>query len=323
MTLVFQFPGQSSRYPGMIEKIARLDARAADLLQAASDILHRDLAAHYRKENEAAYARNRDVQIGVFLANQMFLAIVEGAGVKAPLSLGLSLGEYSHLVHIGALSFRAALLAVDRRGQAYDEGPRGSMASVFPIAFEELEEVARRARSHGVVEVTNLNSPKQQVLSGETAAVEEALRILEAEHYVNAVIIERQVPMHSSLFAPVGERFRSYLTEVPFERPRHPYLPNRLGRLLQDPDPATFISLLSTHVHQPVLWRQSIDHVIELHPDAVFLEVGPMAVLTNLLDRKWHAVKKLKTDSSDDTAPHLLAVIDELRAGAERGGANA
>ncbi len=313
MTLVFQFPGQSSRYPGMLEKIAGLDPRAAHLLEAASDILKRDLASHYRKENPEAYARNRDVQIAVFLANQMFLAALEGAGVRADLSLGLSLGEYSHLVHIGALPFRAALLAVDQRGQAYDDGPRGSMASVFPIALEELEAIARRARSHGVVEVTNLNSPKQQVLSGETKAVEEALRILEAEQYVNAVIIERQVPMHSSLFAPVGERFRAYLEGVSFERPRLPYLPNRLGRLLHDPDPATFVSLLSTHVHQPVLWRQSIDHVVELHPDAVFVEVGPMAVLTNLLDRKWHAVKKLKTDSSDDTATHLQGVIAELR----------
>lgn len=313
MTLVFMFPGQSSRYPGMLDKIAALDPRAGDLLHAASDILRRDLTVHYRKDNALAYTRNRDVQLGVFLANQMFLTAVEGAGVRAPVSLGLSLGEYNHLVHIGALSFRAALLLVDQRGQAYDDGPRGSMASVFPISLEELNGVAARARGHGVVEVTNLNSPKQQVLSGASAAIAEALRILDADFYVTAAIIERQVPMHSSLFEPVGTRFRAHLEQVAFERPRLPYLPNRLGRVLEEPDRAAFVDLLSTHVHRPVLWRDSIDHVVERWPDAVFLEVGPMAVLSNLLDRKWHRNKKLHTDSADDTELHFRRVIEELR----------
>jgi len=312
--LVFIFPGQSSRYPTMIEKLCRLRPGNRDLLGHASDLLHRDLAAHYRADNAQIFDRNRDVQIGVFLANHMFLQILQDAGIKAGLSLGLSLGEYNHLCHIGALGFPQALLLVEQRGLAYDAGPRGAMASIFPIELAELEDVARRARQSGVLEVVNLNSPRQHVLSGEQVALEHALRILEEEHYVEARVIERQVPMHSSLFEPVGERFRAHLEKATFGAPALPYLPNRLGQILEAPTKEAFVELLSTHVYRPVLWRRSIDLVVERWPEAVFVEVGPLAVLTNLLDRKWHQNRKHSTDSAEETRAHLQQLVAELAA---------
>jgi len=207
MTLVFMFPGQSSRYPGMLTKLTGLHPRNRELLGRASELLGRDLAAHYREDNPEVFARNRDVQIGVFLANHMFLQILEHAGLTADVSLGLSLGEYNHLVQIGALDFEQALRTVEERGEAYDAGPRGAMASVFPIELEALQDVARRAAAaaDGVLEVVNLNSPRQHVLSGDQRALETALKLLEEEEgFVQAVVIERQVPMHCSTFAPVG-----------------------------------------------------------------------------------------------------------------------
>lgn len=314
MTLVYMFPGQSSRYPTMLQKLTALHAPNREILLAASDILHRDLSAHYQADNPDVFAQNRDIQVGVFLANHMFLQILDAAGIRADLSAGLSLGEYNHLVHIGALELKQALLIVEQRGLAYDAGPLGAMASIFPIDLEELEQVALRAASKGALEVVNLNSPRQHVLSGEHEALQEALRILEEEFYVQATVIERRVPMHCSIFEPVGQRFRRHLEQVTFARPHLPYLPNRLGCEQPDPDRSTFVELLATHVHQPVLWRNTIDWVAGRCPDAVFVEVGPLSVLHNLLDRKWHRNRKLHTDSAEETDRHLHQVIDELRA---------
>ena len=63
-TLVFMFPGQSSREPRMIEKIIAADSDSAATVARASAILGRDLAAHYRAANEAIFACNRDIAIG-------------------------------------------------------------------------------------------------------------------------------------------------------------------------------------------------------------------------------------------------------------------
>ncbi len=314
-TLVFMFPGQSSRYPGMLDKLARLHRRAGEVLAYASDVLGRDLRAKYSEDNPGAFERNVDVQIGVFVANHMMLSALQAEGVDAELSLGLSLGEYNHLVHIGALEFTDALRLVQARGEAYDAGPRGQMASVQPLDLDTLEEVVEqiRGRGLGVLEIVNLNSPRQHVISGDAAAVEAAVAVLEDEHFVVPTIIERQVPMHSSLFEPVGAALRPHLQRARFRAPHRPYLPNRRGDFLASPGHADFVELLADHVHTPVLWRRSIDRIAERFAGAVFVEVGARQVLHNLLDRKWVRSPKYATDSREEPAAHLDAVIAALR----------
>ena len=129
---VFMFPGQTSRYPEMIEKLAAYEAHCADILEKGSDVLSRDLVQHYSAANPAIFARNRDVQLGVFLANHMHLKLLERMGIRSDWSLGLSLGEYNHLVHIGALSFEDALVLLEQRCQLYEAGPAGVMDPCSP-----------------------------------------------------------------------------------------------------------------------------------------------------------------------------------------------
>jgi [acyl-carrier-protein] S-malonyltransferase len=186
------------------------------------------------------------------------------------------------------------------------------MASVFPIDLAELEEIVVKARAAGVLEIVNLNSPTQHVVSGERPAVEEALRILEEESYARAVIIEDKIPMHCSTFEVVGRRLRSHLETLTFTSPRLPYFPNRLGCPLEDAGQGDFVELLASHVHRPVLWRHSIDWIIERWPEAVFVEVGPRTVLTDLLQRKWYPFRKFHLDSEDTPRAHLEALIEEL-----------
>ncbi len=314
MTTVFLYPGQSSRYPGMLDKLVELHGPNRHVLERASARLDRDLAAHYAADHGDAFARNVDIQIGVFLANHMMGQILAAAGISADISLGLSLGEYNHLVDIGALDFDDALTLVKARGEAYDRGPRGWMASIQPLGLEELEEVVTqlRARDLGQLEIVNLNSPRQNVIAGDQAAIEAAVQVLEDEHYAQPVIIERRVPMHASMFAPVGAEFRVALEAAAWRPVRRPYIPNRLAQIVPEPTRELFIEQLAAHVHSPVLWRRSVDLVAERYPDAVFVEVGVKRVLTNLMRRKWIKRPRYACDSREDTRAHLREVIATL-----------
>src|SRR5581483_10949012 len=104
MTLVFMFPGQNSRYPEMFDRL-RSWRECEPILSHASDVLGRDLSKHFRSGNPEMFTHNRDVQVGVFLASYMFSRRLAEEGLRPDASLGLSLGEYNHLVEIGALSF--------------------------------------------------------------------------------------------------------------------------------------------------------------------------------------------------------------------------
>lgn len=324
MTTVFMFPGQTSRYTTMLQRLVDLRPANRDTIAEASDIVDFDIIAHYSENNHEVFATNRHVQIGVFLANYMHMTILDEAGITADASLGLSLGEWNHLVHIGAVTFEEALGAVNERGAAYDAGPRGIMAAVFPITLEELQGVVEKARGSGVVEIVNLNSPRQQVVAGDHAAVEEVLALIEEETTAYSTIIEEQVPMHCSTFASVGTRFRAHLEEMSFTRPRLPYLSNRRGDFVDTPTQESFVDLLSTHVHEPVLWQKSLDRVLEEWPDATLVEVGPKRVLNGMLGRKWHkGVNKLCTDTDDDDPrAHIDSVIAALGGDAIYGAAS-
>ncbi len=315
VTPVFLFPGQSSKDARVFERLARgAPTETGATLARASERLGRDLAAHYAPGNASIFARNRDLQVGVFLANHVFLEILERAGVTAPLSAGLSLGEYNHLVHVGALDFEDALVLVDARGAAYDEGPEGSMAAVFPVDRADLDSVLERARAHGCIEIGNDNSPTQHVLTGAREAIAAAVTIVEDELYARAIVIEPRIPMHSSLFRPVAERFRAALSAARFFTPDLAYLPNVLGRFVEGPTPEVFRSLLERHVHEPVRFRESIELIAALHPDAAFVEVGPRSVLHDLLDRRWRKEPRFKTDG-EDVAAIIASLAKELGRG--------
>jgi len=317
VTPIFMFPGQSSRHPGMIDRLsawAPEEARA--VLGEASAALGRDLAAHYREDNPATFATNRDVQVGVFLANHIHLCALTRAGVRAGLSVGLSLGEYNHLVHAGAIGFLPALQLVDARGAAYDAGPEGAMASVFPLPLEELRPVVERAAEVGPLEIANFNSPTQHVVSGVRAAVDAAAKILDEELCVECRIIEQRVPMHASIFAPVAEALRPALARAPWRAPRLSYLPNVRGRFEDVHEPARIAELLALHVHSPVLFRASVEFLVERCPDAAFVEVGPRSVLFNLLSRKWIQSPRFRTDDPEDPARAFAATVRELSRGA-------
>lgn len=312
MTNVFMFPGQSSKYSGMIDRVTEMWSPGRELVKTASEILGRDLLALYRAGNEVAFDTNRDIQVGVFLANHLHLSALEASGIRADYSLGLSLGEYNHLVHIGALDFVSALRLVDARGRVYDQGPRGMMAALFPVDLEMVNEMLDRSKSFGTVEIANLNSPAQFVVAGDTPAVEELMRLAEDEFAVTPTPIERQIPMHTTVFRPASEGLRPYLMDAPWREPIREYVSNVKGGFVANPTTADFQDLLTRHVYSPVRWRESIDAVAARFPQAVFVEVGPRGVLYNLLQKRWHSNRKYKTDAAEDFAANFQQVVSAL-----------
>jgi [acyl-carrier-protein] S-malonyltransferase len=294
MTRIAMFPGQSSRYPEMIEKLG-----AHPLVEHASEVLGRDLRTQ-------TFATNRDVQVGVFLANQLHLALLEAEGITFAWSLGLSLGEYNHLVHIGAIAFDDALRFVEQRGCLYDEAQGGRMVSIFPLPAAEIEAVIERL-GLTTVGVGLYNSPRQNVISGEASAVERVIAELEREHYFDATTIEPRIPMHAPCFSATAARLAALLEQLPLSLPAKPYLPNTLATPITDPTAAFIRGCLADHVDHPVRWMASVNAIAAQVDDPLFVEVGPKAVLHNLFGKDWMPGRRAKSDVAD------RSVLKELR----------
>jgi [acyl-carrier-protein] S-malonyltransferase len=316
MGVIFLFPGQNSRYPGMLDRLLAADPENGAIVGHASQILGRDLRAHFHEKNAGQFASSRNVQIGVFLANHLYAESLKRRGVRADYSLGLSLGEYNHLVDIGALDFADALRLLEQRGAAYDSGPSGIMVAVFPVRPEEALEAVRRAGG-GRASVGMFNTPRQCVLSGENEPVETAAAWLEEELGVQAILIEPRLPMHSTLFREVGERFRPALEYVEWHTPVKPYFANVLGCALHTASAALMVDLLSRHPWNPVRWRESVDAVAAADEEAVFVETGPRSVLHDML-RRWIDAPRRFTDVDGNLGEWLDRLASELTHGRAR-----
>jgi [acyl-carrier-protein] S-malonyltransferase len=312
MALVFMFPGENSRHAGMIVKFAAMHPANGVLLEQASQIVRRDLRAQYSMANSQMFARSRDVQMGVFLASHMLLCSLRRAGIDAAWSLGLGLGEYNHLVHTGALTVEDALNLLEARGNAYDASPQGATASVFPIELPALEAALAGAAAPGVCSVAMHNAPREQALSGHREALELVLEVLE-HNFVDHSYIDERLALHSPLMEGGAARYRQALERVAWGTPRSPYVPNVLARVLAQPSRAEFVDLLARQLHEPVLWRESVDLVTASVPEPFLVEVGPKSALHDLAGRAGVSCPVRTTDTSGNFMAHFDGLIKELR----------
>ena len=274
------------------------------MVEQASDVLGQDLDATFNPDDPDIFASNRNIQIGVFLANHIHLERLRSVGLKAVASAGMSLGEYNHLVEIGAIGFEDALRLVEARGRLYDAGPAGIMVSFFPVNRDVLEAAIDQIATPGCAEISNENSPKQFVVAGDADTVEALADLIAEQEFIEPTTIEFRIPMHCSRFKPVAAMLAPLLSEAPWRQTERAYLPNVSGKFKNVATPAAITDCLTHHVYSPVLWRQSIETIIARHPDCVFVETGPRRVLCNLLNRRWIRNQHF---ASDETAPEAIA----------------
>ena len=312
MTIVYMFPGQNSRYARMIDR-QREWGGCERILQDASDVLGRDLSAHYRAANSEMFSHNRDVQIGVFLSAYILGERLAATGIRASASLGLSLGEYNHLVEIGALSFASALRILDARGRAYENGPRGLMMSVVPCDPNQVRQALESTAALGSADLAIELAAKHFVISGEMRAVEAAASYLEEETFAQARVVDAALPMHSRMFRPAADEFIEALKNAGWRPAKTAYLPNVDGDFLLDARPAEFVDRLYRHVFTTVRWSRSLAAVIDRYPGAVLVEVGPKCVLYNTVRRDYKHVHCFRTDDPESADPVLLDTIEKLQ----------
>jgi [acyl-carrier-protein] S-malonyltransferase len=201
---------------------------------------------------------------------------------------GHSLGEYSALVAAGAIRFEDAVLLVHKRGRYMQEAVPvgiGGMAAVLGVPGDVVEKHLAGVRS-GAVEIANWNSDDQIVISGDKAAVEEALAAIKAPR---SVMLPVSAPFHSRLMKPAEERLAADLDAVPFADPRFPVITNVDARPIRTGEEAR--DALKRQVSRSVLWTKSMGVLRDMEVEAC-VECGPGKVLAGLLKRASRAWAK-------------------------------
>ena len=170
------FAGQGAQSVGMGRDLAEQFPTAADLFQEADDVLGRKLSEIAWHGPIEELTKTSNCQPALFVHALACLSILRELAGAFPVggAAGLSLGEMTAHAAAGTFDFATGLKLVQRRGELMDEAcvaTNGAMAAM--IGAEES--TVRALAADADVDVANINSPGQIVISGEKAKVEIAI----------------------------------------------------------------------------------------------------------------------------------------------------
>ncbi len=309
MSLALVFPGQGAQYVGMGAGLAASSPAAAALLAQADAVLGLSLTNLIASGPEADLTRTDLSQPAILVSSLMALAALREAGKLPAFSAaaGLSLGEYTALVAAGALDALDAVKLVRLRGQAMQEAaemtPSG-MVALIGADEAGAQKLCDAAAQGEVLQVANLNSTGQVVISGTKAACERAVALAKDHGIRRAMPLAVAGAFHSQLMAPAAERLRAALAATRFRDPQVPVYTNvHAGAVTRA---AEIPALLEAQLTQPVRWAQSVVAMQTAGVDS-FLELGPGKTLGGMIARTITGVICRNVDKAEDVAPFTPA----------------
>lgn len=283
----FVFPGQGSQSVGMLNGWAD-HAAVRDTLAEASEALGEDvgrLIAEGPKEALDLTTNTQPVMLAAGVA--CWRAWLAETGLKPAAFAGHSLGEYTALVAAGALTLADALPLVRFRAQAMQEAVPvgvGSMAAILGLDAEAVKAgCLEAAKASGeAVEAVNFNDPKQTVIAGTKAAVDQACVVLKAAGAKRALLLSVSAPFHSSLMRPAAERLKAKLAATAFSLPSIPVINNIDVASVTQAD--ALRDALYRQAFGPVRWVETI-LALKARGLTHVIECGPGKVLSGMVKR--------------------------------------
>lgn len=273
------FPGQGSQYAGMGKDFYQNSTVAREIFDVASEQLNLDMKALCFEEN-SKLDMTEYTQAALVTTCLAMARTAELKGLKADVTAGLSLGEYSAIALAGGMYDRDAIAAVRKRGIFIQEAVpvgEGAMAAVLGMTGAQVEEGISEIDA---VSVANYNCPGQIVITGRTQSVETAKEILLTRGAKRVIPLNVSGPFHSPLLKDAESKLNAVLEKIPMRSLQIPYLSNVTA------DYVTEITrtqeLLVSQITSPVRWQQSIERMITDGIDR-FVEIGPGKTLTGFL----------------------------------------
>ncbi|MCD6288941.1 MAG: ACP S-malonyltransferase [Anaerolineae bacterium] len=300
----FVFPGQGSQAVGMARALVEAFPAAREAMAEADEVLRFPLTRLCFEGPAEVLTDTVNAQPAILAVSVATLRAIRSAFPhleKPAVVAGHSLGEYSALVAAGALSYADALQLVRERGRLMKEaGQRrpGGMAAIIKLGEGQLARICERAKreTSGIVQIANLNSPGQIVISGELHALERAMELAQEMGAKRVIRLAVSIASHSALMSPAAEAMQRVVRAIEMR----PAVPELIANVTAAPISAVEAvrDELVNQLTSPVRWTASVQRMIGEGIDT-FIEIGPGNVLSGLIRRIDRGVRTLSVNDPD------------------------
>ena len=302
------FPGQGSQAVGMGKDFYAKYPVVRETFAEADSALGFSLSQVCFDGPEEKLRLTEITQPAILTVSIAILRVLETQVHKPGFVAGHSLGEYSAHVAAGTMSFADAVRTVRKRGKYMQEAVPvgvGAMAAILGMDLEKVMAACHEAAGEEVCAAANINSPEQIVISGNTGAVERAVKLAEERGAKKAKLLPVSAPFHCSLMKPAQDRLKVDLDKLTLSNPVYPVACNVDAALVTENLKAR--DTLVRQVTGSVKWEQDIRLLIEKGVQT-FIEVGPGKVLWGLMRQ----IDRSKTSLNVSDEPSLGKTLETL-----------
>lgn len=287
MKTAFLFPGQGAQFIGMGKDICEKYEEANKIYEQASEILGIDIKKMCFEGTEEELNKTQNTQIAIAVTSLAILEVLKSKGIRADVSVGLSLGEYVALIYSGYISFEEGMKLLEKRG--YYMGsflPEGKfeMAAVIGLDSSIIEDVCEKIRSNGKFVVpANYNYSDQTVISGESEGIEEAIKELNNLNAKRVIKLKTSGPFHTEKLNKARELFSKELEKVSFSINENKVIKNIDGDFYKKDD--NIKDILANHIVSSVRFDKAIKKMKSEGIDT-FVEIGPGKALSGFVKKE-------------------------------------
>jgi [acyl-carrier-protein] S-malonyltransferase len=156
------------------------------------------------------------------------------------------------------------------------------MVSILGLELAKVKELCDKARGDETLEIANMLSPGNIVVSGTIGACERAAEMAQPMGAMKAMPLAVAGAFHTRVMQPAVPQLEEALADVPMHKPRIPVVSNFDAKTHDDPEEIR--GLLMKQVVNAVLWEDSVRYLIS-RGFSKFYEIGPGRVLRGLMKR--------------------------------------